>query len=259
MGGAKRGRDGGESGSDDDEEEEGGDAPAAAAAPRRGERGAAAAEDGPAPMDADEPISDAEEEEQAAAAPPAGAAEAIRRAVDEVGQGTSGAACSVTGVKAVLAAHGSAVSTAEIHEGAFCFAWSYRAAPSMFCLCCAALLAVAVCNLRFRLRPALAGCVCFICCGAVVLCALLACAVRHLALLSVSLLVGASPAHLSPASPHPPCPLLQCSRSLRRREPSCLMARSFTSPAEQPGLQPSFGMGAAQLPAAARLLLCSVS
>lgn len=59
----------------------------AAAAGRRGrqQRGAATegAADGAAPMEADEPISDAEEE---AAAPAANTVEAIKQAVQEAGQ-----------------------------------------------------------------------------------------------------------------------------------------------------------------------------
>ncbi|KAL4433110.1 hypothetical protein ABPG77_006537 [Micractinium sp. CCAP 211/92] len=113
-GGAKRGR--GEGGSDsDDDMGDGPDAPG-----RRQQAAAAAATpaDDAAPMDADEPISDAEEEPAAPAAGAVGAdaAEAIRRAVDEVGQGAAGAACSVTGVKAVMAAKGVHVSSGEIAE-----------------------------------------------------------------------------------------------------------------------------------------------
>lgn len=79
---AKRGRDGGDSESED--EDMGGDDGAAEGAQRAQREDA----DGAAPMDADEPISEAEEEEGAA---PAGGAlgahsvEAIKRAVEEVG------------------------------------------------------------------------------------------------------------------------------------------------------------------------------
>lgn len=112
-GGAKRAR--GEGGADSDDDL--GDDPDAPG--RQQQTAAAEPADGAAPMDADEPISDAEEEPAvpAVGAVGADAAEAIRRAVDEVGQGAAGAACSVTGVKAVLAAKGVHVSSGEITEG----------------------------------------------------------------------------------------------------------------------------------------------
>jgi DNA replication licensing factor MCM3 len=114
---AKRDRDADSS----DGDEEMADGEAAAAGRRRGrqQRGAAAegTADGAAPMeaDADEPISDAEEE-AAAAVPAANTVEAIKQAVQEAGQGAAGAASSVTGVKAVLAAQGVMVSTQEIAD-----------------------------------------------------------------------------------------------------------------------------------------------
>ena len=120
-GGAKRDR--GAEGSES--EDDGGDGGAPSAGRRA--RGAAAADaDAAAPMEtddavaaaaeaADEPISDAEEEAPAAAEQGSlteDAAAAVRRAVTEVGQ--HGDACSLTGVKAVLAAQGVHLSSDEI-------------------------------------------------------------------------------------------------------------------------------------------------
>lgn len=115
--GAKRGRDAGnDSDSDGDEGmDDGADRqqPGAAAA------AAAAPEDGVQAMDADDEMISEDEAAApagAAASSPLAAGEAIRQAVDEVLQRSGGAVCSVTGVKAVLAAKGVTVSAAAIHE-----------------------------------------------------------------------------------------------------------------------------------------------
>lgn len=116
--GAKRGRNAGnDSDSDGDEGmDDGADRqqPGAAAA------AAAAPEDGVQAMDADDEMISEDEAAApagAAASSPLAAGEAIRQAVDEVLQRSGGAVCSVTGVKAVLAAKGVTVSAAAIHEG----------------------------------------------------------------------------------------------------------------------------------------------